>query len=125
MKPARVLLVCLLILGVPLQGFATVQYVDASCPMMQAASMDGMEGMSAHELADMMDAMGCHTDHDGAPKSGKPCPAGTSCQSVGAALLGAFRVPEFLSISQPVTPSVLPRFRSHDPPVLWRPPALI
>lgn len=125
MRLPRFLLLCLLSLGVPLQGFAGVQYVDASCPMMQEATMQGMEGMSAQEMADMMDAMGCHTDGHDFAKTGKPCPSGNSCQSVGPALLSAFPVPVYLSVAEPAPPSVVPAIQSHDPPLLLRPPALI
>ncbi len=123
MSLPRLILLCLLSLAIPLQGFAGVQYVDASCPMMQQAMQH--EDLSGQDMADMMDAMGCHTNHDDLGKTGKPCPAGNSCQSVGPALLCAFPVLPSLTVAQAAPSSVVPRFQSFDPPVLWRPPAQI
>lgn len=88
--------------------------------------MQGMEGMSSPEMTDMMEAMDCcHTDDGGLADPGKPCPSGTSCQSIGPALLHVFPVTVSVSVAQPTPPLLTPRFQSHDPPLLWRPPALI
>ena len=124
MRRSRVLLLLLLSLGVPLQGFAGVQYVAASCPMMAEASMQGMEEMSSADMAAMMEDMDCLTDDHGANDS-KPCPSGNSCQSVGPALVTVFRICVAVSAVPPAPSATVPIFHSHHPPLLWRPPALI
>ena len=126
MRLRRAILVCLISLGVPLHGFAGVQYVDASCPLMHEASGEGMDGVSAPQTADAMKAMDCCPTGKGhVPDSGKPCPAGTSCQSIGPALLSVLPATVRVTVGLPAPPAVMPWFQSHDPPLLWRPPALI
>jgi hypothetical protein len=117
------MLVCLLVLGVPLQGLASVRYMDDSCPMMQGGSMHVMGGMSADDMAGMAHEME-HGDHDGdSGQSGKACSAGASCHSVGA-LQCRFPAPVFIAVAHPAPPLAGLNFQSHDPPLLWRPPAL-
>ena len=123
-RTPRILLLCLLSLGVSLQGFAGVQYVAESCPMMAEASMQGMEEMSSADMAAMMEDLDCLTDHTGAADS-KPCPMGNGCQSVGPALLAVFRFSVAVSAVPPAPSAAVPIFHSHHPPLLWRPPALI
>jgi len=88
--------------------------------------MEGMDGVSAQDAAAAMEAMDCcPTDKGHLPESGKPCPTGTSCQSTGPALLSAFPATVRASAALPTPPAIMPWFQSHDPPLLWRPPALI
>jgi hypothetical protein len=124
MRLARLILICVVCVGVPIQGFAGVQYVDASCPLMEDAATEGADGMSAEEMHDMMAAMGCDTENDGA-NTGKPCPSGTSCQSIGPALLHVLPLAFPQVLVQPAPPLAVPQFQSHHSPHLWRPPAPI
>lgn len=125
------MLLWLLIPGVPLQGFASVRYMDAACPMMAAASAHAMDHgsapatdhFSAHDAAGMADEVDCH-DHDGdASQTGNSCPAEAGCHATGAALLNHCRVPALVSVAYRSAPPAWLKFQSHDPPLLLRPPA--
>jgi hypothetical protein len=112
MRRFRVLLLLLLSIVVPLQGYAHVVLPEAHCPMEQkAVSADG-NGMAGHD---------CCPEADGTKKAGKSCPF---CQFLGQLL----PVPSFGVLAQEASSSVrYPHlagvFVSFDPSATWRPPA--
>jgi len=120
MRLRRLVLICLVSLGVSLQGVAGVLAVEAPCPMMQGA-VDAAE--SAAMPADL--SHDCCNDAATFAKTGKPCKTDLSCQTLSQALHSGYT----LVLLAPTAESVLPFrdrvIRTHDPSPVWRPPALI
>jgi uncharacterized protein involved in copper resistance len=131
MRLMRLFVVCLLSLGIAVQGYAGVRVMDASCPMLHpevaaAAVEDHAEMDHAHlHHADMAHAGQdqSRTDH-GKAGHGKQCQHDVGCQPAGHAIASTLVVqvpaPSVMQMSAVLAPS----FRSHIPALLARPPAL-
>ncbi|WP_300653918.1 hypothetical protein [Hydrogenophaga sp.] len=118
MRRLLVLVLCLLL---PLQGFAAVQGVAAPCPMQGMMAMADEAGEMAESLA--MDD--CCNDMATFERTGQPCKAVQSCVAPAAGL------PSFPSLvaQTPVTQDPqAPAWRSLPPGAtsrLWRPPTSV
>jgi uncharacterized protein involved in copper resistance len=141
MRGARLFAVCLLSLGVILQGYASVRVMDASCPLLQAAQLvpgtshaghhAGMDhtamehsGMQ-HDTSQPTAGLGPeHTGPDHGPGHGGKCQHGVGCQSVGAAIPATGVVLMGGPVVQHILAAPAPSFHSFTPPLLARPPAL-
>lgn len=118
MQPMRrflPLLLAMLVLVLPLRGFAGALLLEPSCPM--------EHGMSAHQ--DMAGAQGCCNDGDEMEKTGKPCKSGQECKVgcqvsvTGEARHGAMPAPHVQRAGALLFP---PSFVSH---AVWRPPSSV
>lgn len=114
MRTMRTLLLLILCLAIPLQGFAAMVALEPPCPMeaTAAGSMDASDSM-AHD---------CCNDADTVAKTGKLCKMGQECPSGGQYLL-------FPPVVLAVAPVTVDRFSliTHfiptlSPAGLWRPP---
>jgi hypothetical protein len=120
MRLKRLLLACVISLGVSLQGFASVIAIEAPCPIAHAAADSGTHAaMHDEESAD------CCGDAATPGKSGKLCNMGAACHVEGQALQTAVALLKIVPVSVTVflAPSLDPA--SWDPSYVWRPPALI
>jgi hypothetical protein len=120
MRAAKLLLTCLICLGVSIQGFASVVAVETPCPMAQA----GTE--SAAEQAPNGDSNNdCCTDAATFAKNGKMCKSGLACQPAGQAPQVVLAVVSTVSLFKLIAPLPAPLIVSVDLSFVWRPPALI
>ncbi len=123
----RLFVVCLLSLGITVQGYAGVQVMDASCPMLNpAAATASHEGHGASMDHAGMHHAGLdhsHMGHEGAGH-GKHCQHDVGCQSAGPAMAATLVVLVCGPSAQQLLTATAPSFRSHTPPLLARPPAL-
>lgn len=119
----RRLLILVLCLLMPLQGFAALQVAAAPCPMEGMMAMeDGTSGM-AQTLADAMED--CCNDLATFQHTGQACKTGQAC-AAPAVWMPPVGVPRFepLAAAAPPTPTL--RTRAPGVPAsLWRPPSLI
>jgi len=120
MRLRRLVIVCLVSLGISLQGFAGVRAAEVPCPMMQAAA-------ESAESAAMPAGMGhdCCNDAATFAKTGKPCKTDLSCQILSQALQSGYTFVLFATTAEPAVPFRDRVIRPHDPSTVWRPPALI
>jgi hypothetical protein len=125
MRLRRLVVICLVILGVSLQGIAGVRAFEAPCPMMQGAagSIDGVSIDSVTMASDM--SHDCCNDADTFAKTGKPCKTDLSCQTLSQAPQSGYTIALFAPTAEPVAPCRDRAVRAHDPSAVWRPPALI
>jgi hypothetical protein len=136
MRIARLFAVCLLSLGVAMQGYASVRVMDESCPMrhvqatQEAATAHADHGMDAgHDMADMdhhqsQDAQESgHTDAPSAEHGATHCSGHLGCHMPGSALLPVQLIPVLRQFAQQAPPAATPAFHSHTSLLLWRPPA--
>lgn len=118
MRCFRVFLFLLLVIAVPVQGYAHFAVLKVPCPMEQDATMDEMHAAAAHDCCD---------DAETLSKTGKSCKSGQSCQtcqSVGPLLL----IPKLADLPRNPASSVhFPHLAdidfTFDPAATWRPPA--
>jgi len=119
----RCLLVLVLCLLLPLQGFAAVQGVAAPCPMQGMMAMADEAGEMAESLAETMDD--CCNDMVTFERTGQPCKSVQSCVTSAAGL------PSFPSLvaQTPVTQDPqAPAWLSLPPGAtsrIWRPPTSV
>jgi hypothetical protein len=121
MRLRRLTLVCLLCLGVSLQGFAGPMIVEEPCPM----AMEAMGAPSASSMHEEGATHECCTDAATFAKTGKLCKSGLECPSANQApriVLGIVTTGSLVERRAPF-PDLL--IDSLDPPFIWRPPALI
>jgi uncharacterized protein involved in copper resistance len=131
MRLMRLFMVCLLSLGVAVQGYAGMRLMQASCPM-----LDPVAATTAHESHAPVDHALMHhagTEHaesgspgidHGGPQHGKHCQHDVGCQSAGQAIASTLVTLVSAASVMPVLAAPAPYFRSHIPPLLARPPAL-
>jgi uncharacterized protein involved in copper resistance len=121
MRLMRLFVVCLLSLGVAVQGYAGVRAMDASCPMLQPAV--AIAGHQDH--ATMDHAQMDHSRMDpGTPAHGKHCLHDVGCQPAGHAIASMLVVQALAPAVMQMPAAPAPSFRSHIPALLARPPAL-
>lgn len=115
MRKFRTLLLLILCLAIPLQGFAALVALEPHCPM-EAVSMGSMDDADDSMLHD------CCNDEETAAKTGKLCKTGQECSSGAQCLL-------FPSVMPAVAPVDAERFSLISPFIpllsaagLWRPP---
>lgn len=118
MKRLRILLVVLMSLVIPVNGFAAIP--ASACPMQ---AQDSAAPMSADEMTAMSAAMlDCCPEVDDDLSSAQPCKPGQAC-SVGWLF---FALPASLSVSQPVGRIVLTHYASPlfngQSATIWHPP---
>lgn len=120
MRRLLVLVLCLLL---PLQGFAAVQGVAAPCPMQGMMAMAEEAGEMEESLAEAMDD--CCNDIATFERTGQPCKSVQSCVAPAA---GLSSFPS-LGTQTPVTQDPqAPAWRSLPPGAtsrLWRPPTSV
>jgi hypothetical protein len=120
MRLAKVVLNCLICLGISTQGFASVSVVGAECPMAQA-------GMDSTAMLESVAAAShdCCADAATFAKSGRLCKS-APCQSAYQAGPLAVHVFRLLAVSaEPFLLVAGQAIRLRDPSPVWRPPALI
>jgi len=119
MRLAKLALVCFIVLGVSVQGFASVA-AEAPCPMAQA-SPDSSEdaAMSADTRHD------CCNDAETFAKTGKLCKTDLSCQSVSHPSQTGYVLVLPATTAKPSVPFPDRVIRTLKPNPVWRPPALI
>ncbi|MET0280615.1 MAG: hypothetical protein ABW278_05740 [Steroidobacteraceae bacterium] len=129
MRLLRLLLVVLLSLGVTSQGYASVEPMDAACPMLQAAAPLAAHHDMAHGMAHDMSGMEHghdHGQHDGS--AGADQHAGHCACVAGAQPASAppdmARCAAAWVVMQPAPGAGDPAFQSHHCFRHWRPPAL-
>ncbi|MDP2017325.1 hypothetical protein [Hydrogenophaga sp.] len=115
----RRLLVLILCLLMPLQGFAALQVAAAPCPMQGMMTMD----MGATNMADAMED--CCNDLATFERTGQACKTGQEC-TAPAVWMPPFQPVEFKALAaQDLT---APVWRSPPPGAtsrLWRPPTSV
>ncbi|MDQ2640963.1 MAG: hypothetical protein M3Y79_10360 [Pseudomonadota bacterium] len=120
MRLAKLVLTCLVCLGVSVQGFASVTALEAPCPMTQAgvesAEDPAMQGDMSHD---------CCNDAATFAKTGKLCKTDLTCQSLSQAPQTAFNLVLFAPTAEPAVPIPERVIRTLEPVPVWRPPALI
>jgi len=120
MRHVLVLLLCLLL---PLQGFASLQVTASPCPMQDMMAMEEEASETAKTLAQAMED--CCNDMATFERTGQPCKSAQSCVVPAAGL------PSFPSLvaQTPVTQDPrAPAWRSLPPGAtsrLWRPPTSV
>lgn len=120
MRRVLLLLLCLLL---PLQGFAAWQVPTSPCPMQSMMAIGDEAGVMAETLAESME--GCCNDLATFERTGQPCKSVLSCVAPAAGL------PSFpsLVVQTPVTQDPqAPAWRSLPPGAttrLWRPPTSV
>ena len=116
----KLILNCVICLGVSIQGFASVSAADIPCPMAQTASESTLDsGMHAGMSHD------CCTDAASFAKTGKLCKMGLSCQPVSQAPMIAASLAPFCSTTDATVALTDRVIAPRDPSPVWRPPALI
>ncbi len=134
MRIRQWILVSLLSLGVSLQGFASVQYMDPSCPMLhggvttEAHAAHGSDDSGIEAMASVTDAdKHSHHQHDQHQQkhvpSGSHCLGGMSCHVVGLAIPTIEPVARVLPMILPTPSSAASLFESYTSPLHLRPPA--
>jgi hypothetical protein len=137
MRLARLFAVCLLSLGIVVQGHAGLRLMDPSCPMLHSsdAPQSAVAAHVGHDMADMADMGMEHHHSHGAPESGLTdapptghsathCAGHPGCQPLGSALVPVQVALVFGQFARQMPPVAAPAFRSYDAFLLWRPPAL-
>lgn len=132
MRLPRLLLACLLSLGVSLQGVAQVLPMRADCPMLQATAMEhaSMEHMSMETAADAH--MAAHPDCDPGATDSDPDAGhkagtchGAACLTAGPAVPSCLLLPASRPAVQSVPVAGAPSFQSRTVLLPGRPPSLI
>lgn len=117
MRNMRTLLLLILCLVLPLQGFAALVAFEPHCPMAMPACAD------AEAVSDDAMARDCCNDADTAAKTGKLCKTGQECSSGAQCLL----LPPVVHAVAPAATErfalISPFIRTLSPAGLWRPPA--
>jgi hypothetical protein len=134
-------MVCLLSLGIAVQGHASVRVMDTACPMQHAVAAPEHEEQGSMDHAQMhhasmehadVDAADLHpgaqinhshTGHDTAGR-GKHCQHDVGCQSAAPAIAATMIAVLVGTPAMQAPPAAALSFRSHIPPLLARPPAL-
>jgi hypothetical protein len=116
MQWARLVLILLLSVTVPVYGAAALNIVERKpCPLQSADSASAMKA-STHP---------CCQDSETAAKTGKPCKSGQEC---GTGTLSQI-IPLKFSSPKPARHLVLPVVNTHFPSCppsgVWRPPAAL
>ena len=120
MRRLLVLILCLLL---PLQGFAATQVVAAPCPMQGVMAMDADVADLAGDMADAMEE--CCNDLTTFERTGQPC---KSVQSCAAPAAGLSSFPSLVALSPVTQNPQAPNWRSLPPGAtsrLWRPPTSV
>lgn len=119
----RRLLVLVLCLLMPLQGFAAVQVASAPCPMQAMMAMDSdATGMVDSPVDAMQD---CCNDAATFERTGQACKTGQAC-TAPAVWMPPVAVPRFEPLAAAAPPTPILRARAPGAPAsLWRPPSLI
>jgi hypothetical protein len=120
MRLAKLVLTCLVSLGVSVQGFASVSALEAPCPMTQA----GVESAEDSAMPSDM-SHDCCNDAATFAKTGKLCKSDLSCQSLSQAPQAGCAFVLFAPTAESSVPFPDRFIRPHDPALVWRPPALI
>ena len=135
MRVARLFAVCLLSLGVAMQGYASVRPMDASCPMETVhVAQEPTVAHADHGMDASHDMAGMSHHHSGGQESGKqhaPAPGHSTthcsdhlgCHAFGSALLPVQLTLVLRQFTQQASPAATVAFHSHIPLLLWRPPA--
>jgi hypothetical protein len=120
MRRLLVLVLCLLL---PLQGFAAWQVPASPCPMQGMMAMaDEADGM-AESLAEVMDD--CCNDMATFERTGQPC---KSIQSCVVPAVGLPTFPSLVALTPVTQDPQAPTWRSLPPgatSLLWRPPTFV
>ncbi len=119
MRAFRLVLVCLVSLGVSLQGVASMLTFEAPCPMSQAAE-HSMDSAAADETGH-----DCCNDAATFAKTGKVCKTNLSCQSMSQAAQTASTFFLRSTTAQMLVPAPDRDIPAPNPNPVWRPPALI
>ncbi|MGE0430105.1 hypothetical protein [Hydrogenophaga sp.] len=118
MRRLLVLVLCLLL---PLQGFAAVQGVAAPCPMQGMMAMaDEADGMAVSLAMD-----DCCNDMATFERTGQPCKSVQSCVAPAAGLPS---FPSLVALTPITQDPQAPTWRSLPPgatSLLWRPPTSV
>jgi hypothetical protein len=129
MRVVRLMLACLLGLGVAVQGYASLRVMDASCPMTHHGANHLPDTQGAHSAHEHPDAVlthdGHHGDHGPAAEEVTPCACIAGCHLVNSAPLEFALLPAPMMVSRHASLPVEYAFRSHTVFRLWRPPAQI
>jgi len=120
MSRLLILVMCLLL---PLQGFAAVQGVAAPCPMQGMMAMADEAGEMEESLAEAMDD--CCNDMATFERTGQPCKSVQSCVAPAA---GLPCFPSLVAQAPVAQDPEAPAWRSLPPGAtsrLWRPPTSV
>lgn len=116
----RLVISCLLLVSLPLQGMATAGQWKPPCPMEQGMAQADMDRHSG-TMPDMPKA-DCCLDDDAALLSGQSCKAGQQCHVGQLSMMGAMLLiaspPVHFSPPHPVDPVYSPLTLT----TIWRPP---
>jgi hypothetical protein len=136
MRLMRLFMVCLLSLGVAVQGHASVRVMDVGCPMAHVVPVaqgehGAMDHAHMHDAGMATAATGAandvqvdrpHAGHDSS-EHGRHCQQDAGCQSAAPAIAATMNalLCAAPAMQAPAAPALC--FRSHIPPLLARPPA--
>ncbi|AOF85930.1 hypothetical protein BSY239_1851 [Hydrogenophaga sp. RAC07] len=120
MRRLIILVLCLLL---PLQGFAVWQAPASPCPMQDMMAMVEEVGETADALAEAMED--CCNDMATFELTGQPCKSVQSCAAPAAGLLS---IPSLVAQTPATLDPQAPAWRSLPPGAttrLWRPPTSV
>src|SRR5689334_2922152 len=131
MRRMRPLLVCLLNLGIVIQGYASVRIMDPSCVMQQHAS-EQPPAAEPQAMHDMEHHHGGHRETSPVPPPHDPghdrdstghgahCTGQLGCQLVNSAPVPVLALQVALQLVQQASQTADPAFRSYTDFLLWR-----
>lgn len=125
-RVARLVMLLVLCLAVPVQGFAGLASFGAGCPMGSSSAWVGEVGHHADAVSAAVDGAhcGCCDEGDTTGGPGFDCKAGQGCHAGGSvAPLAATRMPVVVAAGRVRAPAVAVAIPGDAVPGIWRPPA--
>ena len=118
MPITRMLLICLLILTIPIQGMTAVGQLEQPCPMDQAmAAMDKGDEPAGHVALPRGDCC-----QDEAAVSGQLCKPGQECHISQLSVSGRPIIVGFLDGAPTAVPPMIMSYTPLALNTIWRPP---